>query len=121
MADESKTEDGEDGNKVYTKEECKALGKAAFDLVQKVRMLGPVRARVDIAKYFGLDPSRLSFDRLSNLEQKCKRADVSHGAMYVDRGLAYVCTIKETELGYYIGYKFICPVSDWRSGDEIVK
>jgi hypothetical protein len=120
MADESDTGDDAE-KKIYTKDECAALGRAAFDLVQKIRMLGPVRTRVEIAKFFGTDPSRLSFDRLSNLEQKCKRADISRGGIYIDRGLVYICTIRENELGYVIGYNFICSTADWKTGNETVK
>ncbi|MBI2236417.1 MAG: hypothetical protein HYU60_05605 [Magnetospirillum sp.] len=122
MADESGKNDGEEAEKkVYTKEECQALGRAAFDLVQRVRMLGSVRARGDIAKFFGTDPSRMSFERLSNFEQKCKRADISRGALFVDRGLVYICTIRETELGFAIGYNFICSTADWKTGNELVR
>jgi hypothetical protein len=104
-----------------TKEECQVMGRKAFDLVQRVRINGALRTADQIAEYLGLPPGRLGPDRLRLIEHRCKRADISHGAMYVDRGLVYVCSIYETEIGFTVGYQFKCKVADWQNPDQLVR
>ncbi|MGE5505355.1 MAG: hypothetical protein ACM31L_13095 [Actinomycetota bacterium] len=106
---------------IPTKEECQAMGKKAFDLVQRVRINGALRCADQIADYFGSAPGRFGHDRLKLIEHRCKRADISHGAMYVERGLVYVCSIYETEVGFTVGYVFKCKTADWQDPNALVK
>lgn len=84
-----------------------AKARAAFDLVQRIRMFGVFRCNRDITDFLGLSPGSLGVDRLQQLERKVQRTDISRGASYTQKGLIYGCTIGENELGYWVGYAFI--------------
>ncbi len=108
--------DGDGGDasavKAPTQQELKVAAKAAFDLVQRVRMNGAIRMEKALADHFGLGQSTMSLERLRQIDRACRRADVSPGSLYAERGLLYGCSLAETEVGYRVYYRFMCKIAD---------
>ncbi len=103
-----------------SKAELIARAKQHFEMVQKVRIYGGLRMQEALAAHLDIPLNRLSLDRLQRLEQLCKRSDISRGSTYVERGLLYGCAIYETEMGYRIGYLFLCNNREEKDGDALV-
>ena len=123
MADKGETQAAEepaDQEKPLSRAELVARAKTQFEMVQKVRMFGALKMHEALATHLGLPASRLSVEKLQRLDQICKRADISRGSCYVERGLVYGCSIYETEMGWRVGYRFLCPNKDDRDGETIV-
>jgi hypothetical protein len=104
-----------------TKAELLAEARLHFDMVQKIRMLGPFRNQDGLAALLEIPANRLSIEKLEKIGLVCKRADISRGVAYVDRGLVYGCIIHWTEVGYRVGYKYLCKNKEERDGDEMVR
>ena len=110
----------EDAPKQLSRAELIALSKKHFEMVQKVRIYGGLKMQDALAKHLDVPVSRMSLDRLQRLEQICKRADISRGSSYVERGMLYGCAIYETEMGYRVGYLFLCNNREEKDGDTLV-
>ena len=114
------SDDSEEAPPKLSKAELIAQAKLHFEMVQKVRIYGCLKMHEALAAHLGIPASRLSLDRLQRLEQICKRADISRGSTYVDRSLLYGCAIYETEMGYRVGYLFLCNNREEQDGDTVV-
>jgi hypothetical protein len=121
MADDVSAGDApEEEEKKLSKAELIARAKQHFEMIQKVRIYGGLKMQDKLAVHLGIPVNRLSLDRLQRLEQLCKRSDISRGSTYVERGLLYGCSIYETEMGYRVGYLFLCPNREEQDGDALV-
>ena len=104
-----------------TKAELLALAKKHFEVVQNIRINGPFRNHEALANLLDVPANRLSVEKLEKMGVVCKKADISRGVAYVERGLVYGCIIHNTEVGYRVGYKYLCKNKEERDGDEMVR
>jgi hypothetical protein len=89
-----------------------ALAKKCYNVLQFIRINGGLRARQNVADYLGLPENALHMDTLKDIEKSAKRADISRGSSYVERGLLYCLSLERTELGYRFLYQFRCKNDD---------
>jgi hypothetical protein len=90
-----------------SREELVAEARRTFDLVQRVRINSAILLHEVLAQALGISPSALSLEKLRHLDYSCRRADLSRGPFYVERGLLYGLAIFDTDRGYKVGYKFL--------------
>jgi hypothetical protein len=87
--------------------EAVAQAEQAFDLVIRIKMLGPFRCSAAIHDHLGLAPGSLGPDTLKEIERACRKGDTGRGSTYVERGFVYGCTLGRTELGYKVRYDYL--------------
>jgi hypothetical protein len=81
--------------------ECEAKARATFNLLQDVRIHGGIRM---IQKLSTALHQQVSIETAKNIERAAKRADLSRGAFYVERGTFYGISLYRTDLGYRFAY-----------------
>lgn len=98
--------------KPLTRAEHLARAKAAFNIIQAVRINGPLRSATAFAAYLGLPKSGVGLAKLEEFGRACQRADISRGSSYVGKGLVYGLEIYHTDLGYRVRYAALCKTGD---------
>jgi hypothetical protein len=81
--------------------ECEAKARATFNLLQDVRIHGGIRMMQKLAAALR---QQVSIEMAKDIERAAKRADLSRGAFYMERGVFYGLDLYRTDLGYRFSY-----------------